>query len=138
MKQGSKTSWRIAAILAVAALASALAPAAAPAKLLLSTYNEGLEPRLQERQSSAAAKKPKRLRFELSGNVDLAVEGTFTVRCYRGKAPKFSKAYPVSGISPVTSVVRIKGGFSSCRVTRVLANFVDPFITGWVQARAWG
>lgn len=124
---------------ALVAICGALAaPAAATAKLLASTYNEGLEPHAQLEAQSRPIGDPKRLKFEITGSVQAAVKGRFTVKCFRYGSPRFSHHYTVSGVSPAERVVGVRARWDDCRVTRASARFADPMISGWIEIRAWG
>jgi hypothetical protein len=133
MRRGSGT---IAALIAVSVALAA--PASATAKLLISTYNDGLEPHAKLSAQSPAIGHPKQLRVEVAGSSQAAVEGRFTVKCHRRGVPRFSREYTVSGISPATLVVPTSARWDSCRVTKASARFADPFISGWIEIRAWG
>jgi hypothetical protein len=133
MRRGSGT---IAALVAVSVVLAA--PAPATAKLLISTYNDGLEPHSKLERQSPAIGHPRQLRVEVAGSEQAAVEGRFTVKCYRHGIRKFSREYTVSGVSPADLVVPTAARWDSCRVTRASARFADPFISGWIEIRAWG
>lgn len=122
----------------VAVAVALAAPAPAGAKLLFSTYNEGLEPHVQLAGRSLPIGHPKLLTLEVTGSVRAAVEGRFTVKCYRHGIAKLSREHTVSGVSPADLVVRVGARWDYCRVTRASAGFADPMISGWVEIRAWG
>lgn len=133
MRRGIGTSAVLVAVWAVL-----VAPAPAAAKLLISTYNDGLEPHAKLARPSPAIAHPRQLRVEVAGSSQAAVEGRFTVKCYRRGVARFSREYTVSGISPATLVAPTSARWDSCRVAKASARFADPFISGWIEIRAWG
>jgi hypothetical protein len=120
---------------ALAAVAGALAaPAPAAAKILVSTYNEGLEPHAVLQGHSAAVSSPKKIRVEFSSSFQAQLTGRFKIKCDRN----FSHSYSLSGVSPAVRVVRLGGRGGQCRVASASARYADSLLQGWIQIRAWG
>lgn len=126
-------------LVALLAVAGALAaPAPAGAKLLIASYNEGLEPHAVLQEHSRDIDHPRQLRLEISGLIQAEVEGRIAIKCYRHGVAKFSRAYTASGMSPAERVVNIRARWDRCRVASASARFVDPFVEGWIAIRVWG
>jgi hypothetical protein len=127
----------IPALLAVAA--ALLAPASAGAKLLMATYNEGLEPHVVLQGASTPISNPRQLRLEISAptQTQAAVHGHFTVRC-TGAGKSSTHSYVVTGEAPATRTVPIGSRWSSCQVTRASARYDSQFVEGWIKIQAWG
>jgi hypothetical protein len=113
-------------------------PASAGAKLLVSTYNEGLEPHAVLQGHTRPIAHPKSLRLEISGAIQSEATGRFTVKCSGSGSAKFSQSYTVSGMTPAERTVPIKPRWDECRVAKADARYTDPFVEGWIQIRAWG
>lgn len=123
---------RLAALVTVAAALAA--PATAGAKLLVETYNEGLQPSVVLDGPSAAISNPKQITVEFTSNHPAQLVGGFQIKCAR----KFSRSYSLSGVSPAVRTVRIGGQRGKCRVVGASARFADPLDEGWIQLRASG
>jgi hypothetical protein len=126
-----KSPRRLAALVTVAAALAT--PATAGAKLLIETYNEGLEPHTVS-GPSAAINNPKRITVEFSSSHEAELIGGFTIKCDR----KHSRSYSLSGLSPAVRTVRIGGHRGKCRVQNASARFADSLDEGWIQIRASG
>jgi hypothetical protein len=120
---------------ALVVVAAALAvPATAGAKILVETYNEGLEPHVVLEGPSPAISNPKQITVEFSANHAADLTGGFTIKCDHRR----SRSYDDSGLSPAVRTVRIGGKPGKCRVTAASAGFTDPLDEGWIQLRASG
>jgi hypothetical protein len=113
-------------------------PASAGAKLLVSTYNEGIEPHAVLQGHTRSIAHPKQLRLEVSGALQGEAKARFTIKCSGNGSARFSRSYTVAGMTPAERIVPIKAKWSECRVAKADARYVDPFIEGWIQIRAWG
>ncbi len=123
------------AIAALVTVAAALAaPAAADARLLVETYNEGLQPLVDIGDSSAKVDNPRKIRVELTSSYPAELTGRFTVKCSR----HFTKSYPISGISPATRSIKLPPNIGTCLIPAATGHYVDPLLQGWIQIRAWG
>jgi hypothetical protein len=123
----------------LAAVTAALCgPATAGAKLLVATYNEGLEPHAVLQGHSRSIAHPGEIRMEISGAVQSEAAGDFTIKCYRGGKARFTRTYTVAGMTPASRTVEIHKRWDSCRVDRASARYTDQFVEGWIQVRAWG
>ena len=108
------------------------APATAGAKILVETYNEGLQPSVNLEGPSAAVTNPKQITVRFTANHAAELVGSFTIKC----AGRRAKSYSDSGVSPAVRTVRISGKPGKCRVTRASASFADQFDEGWIQLLA--
>jgi hypothetical protein len=127
-----KSPWRLAALVTVAAALAA--PATAGAKLLVETYNEGLQPSVFLDGTSSAISNPKRITVEFSSSHEAELVGWFAIKCDRGRA----RSYSLSDVSPARRTVRIGGQPGKCRVVGASARFADPLDEGWIKLRASG
>jgi hypothetical protein len=123
----------------VAVLIGLAAPASAGAKLLMATYNEGLEPHVVLQGRTVPISNPSQLRLEISAPVQThaSVHGRFTVRC-TGGGHHSTRGFDVAGVAPATRVVELERQWSSCSVIRATARYDSPFVEGWIQIRAFG
>jgi hypothetical protein len=136
----SRVLVRLRLFVAAAGLLACLtaAPAfAAKEKPLLATYNEGLEPHAELQAHSKWLTRPSQLRVVMDGAVPSEVKGWFTVECRVGKSRSQKRRYTLSGF-PAERKVRVRGKWDRCRIDKAEARYVDSFIEGWVQIRAWG
>ena len=116
-------------------MAAALAvPATAGAKVLIETYNEGLEPHVVLEGTSEPIDNPKRITVSFTANHKAELVGSFAIKCTRTRR----HSYSVSGLSPAARTVRIRSHAGKCRVVAAEARLVDPFDEGWIQLRATG
>jgi hypothetical protein len=117
----------------MATVAAMLAvPATAGAKILVETYNEGLQPSVNLEGPSPAISNPKQITVAFTANHVAELDGSFTIKC----AGRRAKSYDDSGVSPAVRTVHIGGKPGKCRVTRAAASFADQFDEGWIQLRA--
>lgn len=127
-----KSGRRFAALVAMAAALAV--PATAGAKIIIETYNEGLEPHVNLDDPSPAIDDPKKITVTFTASHPAELVGSFTIKCqHRG-----SRSYENSGPSPAVRTVRIGGKPGKCRLMRATAGFADPLDEGWIQLRATG
>ena len=121
--------------MALVTMAAALAvPATAGAKVLIETYNEGLEPHVVLEGTSMPINNPKRITVEFTANHKAELVGSFAIKCTHSRR----HSYSVSGISPAARTVRIRAHAGKCRVVAAEARLADPFDEGWIKLRATG
>jgi hypothetical protein len=122
-------------LVALVAMAAALTvPATAGAKVLIETYNEGLEPHVVLEGTSMPIDNPKRITVQFTANHKAELVGSFAIKCTRSRR----HSYSVSGISPAARTVRIRAHAGKCRVVAAEARLADPFDEGWIKLRATG
>jgi hypothetical protein len=125
-----KSLKKLAALATVAAAFAA--PATAGGKILVETYNEGLEPHVVLEGPSPAISNPKQITVAFTANHEAELTAGFTIKCGHRR----SRSYDDSGASPAVRTVRIGGKPGKCRVTAASARFADPLDEGWIQLRA--
>jgi hypothetical protein len=127
-----KSGRRFAALVTMAAALAV--PATAGAKVIIETYNEGLEPHVNLEGPSPAINNPKQITVAFIASHPAGIDGSFTIKCEHRRA----RSYSDSGPSPAVRTVRIGGKPGKCRITRATAGLSDPLDEGWLQLRATG
>lgn len=129
--QAKRIMGRVAALVAVVAL---VVPATAGAKVLVETYNEGLQPKAVLGEHSAAIVNPKRITMEFTSSYTAPLTGKFKIKCDGG----FTRVYKLTGSNPARRTVNMGGNKGRCLIQSASAQWVDPLLQGWIQIRATG